>query len=170
MRFGDREDVYQAGAAWNAPPGHVPGEARTRDRDRTVQSNSGTPPDRGCHGEEHAGDTGQVSPRGEATRAGSGPPARPGHPVAPPPCGKSSPRPASTRTAPFRPNLQTVAHQAGPRHRRGRLPPPPHRWQPPQRTSLPRARHQTAVHDLDAHRLLRTRVFGGLISEYRYAT
>ncbi|MEU5647069.1 integrase core domain-containing protein [Streptomyces milbemycinicus] len=34
----------------------------------------------------------------------------------------------------------------------------------------PDARHQPAVvHDLDARRLLRTRVLGGVINEYRYA-
>ncbi|MEU4445459.1 integrase core domain-containing protein [Actinosynnema sp. NPDC050801] len=29
--------------------------------------------------------------------------------------------------------------------------------------------HPTAVHDLDTHRLHRTRILGGLINEYRYA-
>ncbi|GAA1289318.1 integrase core domain-containing protein [Saccharothrix xinjiangensis] len=34
---------------------------------------------------------------------------------------------------------------------------------------LPEAQqHPTAVHDLDTHRLHRTRILGGLINEYRY--
>ncbi len=38
------------------------------------------------------------------------------------------------------------------------------------RDQLPPAAHQqpAAVHDLDARRLLRTRVLGGIINEYRY--
>ena len=41
MRFGDREEVFEAGDAFYAPPGHVPVAARARHRDRAVQPHRG---------------------------------------------------------------------------------------------------------------------------------
>lgn len=60
FRYANREEVFEAGDAFYAPPRPRPGEARARHGDRVLQPRRGAAQDRGGHDEEHAGDAGRL--------------------------------------------------------------------------------------------------------------
>ncbi len=66
-RFADHDEVYEAGQAFYAPPGH-PDKQRARNRVRVVQSQRRTAHGRGGHDEEHGRDARWLIALGDEAR------------------------------------------------------------------------------------------------------